>query len=147
MREALILFEVIMKGHMSIVRDVHRQTTFAPSVNGGIHDSTEYGKLSISAHRPRIDECNLRNESAYEGSCRLGRRVLRATATKRFCCGWMRTSSSLAYVLRIQPYAVIRREVHLHAKAGCSNVASISKVPRGASPPTRALRYSRPLGR
>lgn len=34
------------------------------SVNGGIHFSTEYGKLSISAQRPRIAECSVRRDSA-----------------------------------------------------------------------------------
>ena len=33
------------------------------SVNGGIHFSTEYGKLSISAQRPRIAECSVRRDS------------------------------------------------------------------------------------
>lgn len=31
-------------------------TSYALSVRGGIHGSTEYGKLSIRAHMPRMDE-------------------------------------------------------------------------------------------
>lgn len=35
-----------------------------PSVSGGIHGSTEYGRLSSSAQMPRIAECSARSASA-----------------------------------------------------------------------------------
>ena len=34
------------------------------SVSGGIHGSTEYGKLSIRAQMPRMAECSVRRELA-----------------------------------------------------------------------------------
>ncbi len=37
---------------------------YTPSVRGGIQGSTEYGKLSIKAHTPRMAECSDRSESA-----------------------------------------------------------------------------------
>lgn len=56
-----------------------------PSVSAGIHGSTEYGKLSMSAHRPRMAECSDRSDSAYAGSRRPGKVILRAKARNRFC--------------------------------------------------------------
>lgn len=53
-------------------------------MSAGIHGSTEYGKLSMSAHRPRIPECSDRSDSAYVGSRRAGSVILRAKARNRF---------------------------------------------------------------
>ena len=56
-----------------------------PSVKGGIQDSTEYGKLSINAQSPRMDECSARREPAYAGSRRLGNLAFLADARKCSC--------------------------------------------------------------
>mgnify|MGYP007051637112 CR=1 FL=1 len=54
------------------------------SVNGGIHGSTEYGKLSTSAQRPKIAEWRVLSAVAYPGSCFDGKVVFLASVTKRF---------------------------------------------------------------
>lgn len=61
-----------------------KEPRYAPSVSAGIHGSTEYGKLSMSAHSPRIALCSTRSDSAYAGSRRPGSVVLRAKARNRF---------------------------------------------------------------
>jgi hypothetical protein len=55
-----------------------------PSVSDGIQGSTEYGKLSMRAHNPRIAEWRERSDSAYARSLRWGSVTLRANATNRF---------------------------------------------------------------
>lgn len=48
-----------------------------PSVSGGIHGSTEYGKLSTRAQSPRIEECNSRRDAGYSAAFRLGSLIRR----------------------------------------------------------------------
>lgn len=67
------------------MRKVQSSTSYIHSVRGGIHGSTEYGKLSMRAQSPRIAECRVRSEPAYVGSDFAGSLVFLISETKRFC--------------------------------------------------------------